>query len=522
MGITSAINNAMSGLRVTSRAAELVSRNVSNAQVEGYTQKTLAQSHQIFGGLPGGVKDDGVMRAGDPFVTAARRRGEAQSESLSLEADALRRVADALIDPDGGDSLHSRYVAFEDALRGLADTPESSGMRRNAVEAAVGLANKLNTLSTDAKRMRMEADRDIQRQVEEVNRALREIQQLSREIAQTEAAGRDASGLEDERQRQIDVVNAIVPIKASKPTQGGMFLTTEEGGILSNGTIYELSFTPSGDVQTANMLGGLTHLDVADADPATARMGGGTLEAAFKVRDEIAVDYAAQLDALAADLIDGFQQLDGYAAYTDEASGDSRNDTAHAGLFTDAGAAFVFSGDIDAAGDVTSSPDKIHDSPVTPAEADALLIGLAGRIAVNAAIDPAKGGAAEAITTDFMPVLSGAEPSMPTALYAAFRTPLVLDGATPPGSVVNLAGTMTRIEMVSGVASLWEISASGVESEARFRDGATQALRAEELTAQGVDTDEEMRRLLVIEKAYAANARVLQVADQMIATLLEI
>lgn len=39
---------------------------------------------------------------------------------------------------------------------------------------------------------------------------------------------------------------------------------------------------------------------------------------------------------------------------------------------------------------------------------------------------------------------------------------------------------------------------------------------------QGVDTDAELQALLVIEQAYAANARMIEVADEMMQALLRI
>lgn len=38
--------------------------------------------------------------------------------------------------------------------------------------------------------------------------------------------------------------------------------------------------------------------------------------------------------------------------------------------------------------------------------------------------------------------------------------------------------------------------------------------------AGGVDTDQELQALLVIEKNYAANAKVIQTVDDMVSTLL--
>ena len=40
--------------------------------------------------------------------------------------------------------------------------------------------------------------------------------------------------------------------------------------------------------------------------------------------------------------------------------------------------------------------------------------------------------------------------------------------------------------------------------------------------SQGVDSDEELSQLILIEQAYAANARMLQVVDELMETLLRL
>ena len=59
------------------------------------------------------------------------------------------------------------------------------------------------------------------------------------------------------------------------------------------------------------------------------------------------------------------------------------------------------------------------------------------------------------------------------------------------------------------------------EQEESFASARWSSLREAELTG-GVDTDQEMQSLLQIEKAYAANARVISTLDAMMQTLLEI
>ena len=59
------------------------------------------------------------------------------------------------------------------------------------------------------------------------------------------------------------------------------------------------------------------------------------------------------------------------------------------------------------------------------------------------------------------------------------------------------------------------------EAEASFSAARLTAVTEQE-AALGVDTDAELQDLMQIEKSYAANARVLQVLDQMLQTVMEI
>jgi flagellar hook-associated protein 1 FlgK len=513
MGINSAIGNALTGLRVTTRHAELVSRNVANAMTEGYTAKSLSVSHQVHGLEPGGVRADGVVRANNPFMTAARRREDAVAQNMSTESDALRRISDLVLDPKGGDSLQSRYLGFENSLRALADTPESKSLQREAALAGRAIAKKLNTLSTEATRMRVDADAEIQRQVNTVKAAMKRVADLTKDIQRAEAAGRDSSALQDERDRQIDIVNSIIPIKQTRDVEGlsgkstviagGFYVAAQGGALLMNGSEpYDLGFEQSapGSVDGQAVLNGLQYLGQESATLRDLGLDGGSLEAAFKVRDEIATGFSAQLDALARDLAERFQGDSGFMS----------------GYMTDDGVnpllgVFV---DYDPTGPAEHRFGEIVDAATDE-------VGFAGRIRLNADIwdNPAllkTGGDLGA--TNSLITSDGADdtPTFPSALYETMRA---TGGAI---AVLGLVGERPPVDLVTEWASLLETSAGSAENEASFRLGAAEALRDEEVAKMGVDTDEEMRQLLLIEKAYAANAQVLQVADQMIAELLSI
>jgi len=59
------------------------------------------------------------------------------------------------------------------------------------------------------------------------------------------------------------------------------------------------------------------------------------------------------------------------------------------------------------------------------------------------------------------------------------------------------------------------------EQSQTFQQNRANALREQEL-GDGVDTDQEMQKLLLIEQSYGANARVIQAVDDMMRRLLEI
>ena len=76
--------------------------------------------------------------------------------------------------------------------------------------------------------------------------------------------------------------------------------------------------------------------------------------------------------------------------------------------------------------------------------------------------------------------------------------------------------------MAEGVTALVAAQAARAEDTTAYNAGQFDLLRESELAITGVDTDYEMQQLIMIEQAYAANARVISTADQLMQTLLEI
>ena len=486
MSLTGALSNALSGLTANSRKAGLVSSNISNATTESYGRRVLELSPRSSG-TSGGVWIDGVVRLEDAAVLSDRRLSDAQSGF----ADSLQSYAtqvETLFGASGAaGSLTERYATFENALLTASSDPASTQRLDAVALAAQDLAAKLTVISAGVQSARTEADTAIATQVEALNSALSRVDRLNVAISDTVLRNGDASSLMDERQRVIDSVSGIVPLRSVQRDRGMVALYAGSGTVLLDPDINSapavLGFTPVATVisdmtQDNGLLSGITLNGRAIRANNAGPLGGGTLGAQLLIRDEAGVATQVALDALARDLIDRFGP----------GGPDATLGATDAGLFTDAGLAFD-------PGDET---------------------GIAGRIRINALVAP--GGAGSWRLRDGLGAAATGAVGDATLIngYAD-----ALEALRTPASIALGTGPKSFGQHVADLQSQVAMSRVRADSEQSFSRAQNTALRELELS-KGVDTDAELQDLMLIEQHYAANARVMTVVDELMQRLLNI
>lgn len=483
MSLSTALHSALSGITAAGRASGVVSENIANALTPGYARRSLVLDSQSD--VAPGVRVTGLVRHVDPGIIANRRSADAQSGNAAALASFQTRFSAAIGTSTDATSIAARLADFDTSLISAASRPDSTLRLDQSVLKAGDLAQALNGASDDIQAMRTEADRKIDVQVNRLNQALTEVQELNSRITGVSSGGGSTASLLDQRQTLIDEINEIVPINVVQRDYGQVALYTDGGTILLDGQASTVEFTPVHGVTPQMTLqgGGLSGLTVdgvaRSTDSATGAFRGGSLAAQFEIRDELAVEAQADLDAMARDLIERFEDPTVDATL---AAGDP-------GLFTDGGAAL----------DVT------------------LEVGLAGRIAVNSIVDPAQGGASWHLRDGLGAAVPGAvgDARLIQALSGALTT------ARIPGSGSFGSGAMTASELGSALMSRAAESSAVADQRLAFA-AATQNEMAEIELANGVDTDAELGHLMLIEQAYAANARMIEAVDEMMQQLLRI
>jgi len=483
MSISSALSSALTGLKATSRQAEVVASNVANASTPGYGRRGVSLSASVLGGTGQGVMVRGVTRQIDQFLINDRRGAQASAGERDTRASFLRQMEGIVGQPSDPASLSARVAALDRALMEAASRPESGARLTTAVDAARQLAFGLNGASNAIQDARARADGAIGKAVGDLNSALSQVQVLNTQIRSSTGAGQDISALLDQRQQIVDRISGLVPLREVARDNNQIALMTTGGAVLLDGQASQFGFTAVNTVVPEMTLasGGLSGLTLNGRPMATSGeaslLRGGQLAGLFAVRDDLAVTGQARLDGMARDMVERFSAL---GLDLTVAPGDL-------GLFTDAGAAF----------------DPLDE------------VGLSARIAVNAMVDPQAGGAAFRLRDGLGAVSPGATGN--SALLVALTD--ALSTARPTVSSVFPAANRSLAGLTADLLSASSSERLNAETEEAFTSARFVALDEME-KAGGVDTDQELQSLLVIEKAYAANAKVLKTVDDMLNTLL--
>jgi flagellar hook-associated protein 1 FlgK len=484
MSISSSLSAALSGLTVTARAAELVASNVANAMTDGYVRRELELAPRTLGGQGQGVRVSAVSRDVDRALLSDRRIAQASAGDRDARAAFHAMLETELGDPEAEGSLGARINAIDSALIAAASRPESEARLSAVLQGARQLAAQFGAVSDAIQSARAAADDQIASQVDQLNQALHRVQELNVGIRANTSGGRDASTLMDLRQQEIDRIAAMIPIREVDRDHGVVALYATGGAVLLDGKAATLGFTPVGVVTpdmtlASGVLSGLTLNGRPMETASGGLLSGGTLGAAFAVRDDLAPAAQGRLDAMARNLVERFQ----------DPAVDPTLVPGEAGLFTDQGAAF------DPAGE----------------------IGLSQRLQIHAAVDPQQGGVVWRLRDGLGATTPGVagESALLKALQGALSARFV------PASGGFAAGAQDFAALGAELVSSVSAARLAAEAEASFASARAGALQQEELV-NGVDTDQEMQKLLLIEQAYAANAKVVQTVDELIQTLLSL
>ncbi len=339
--ISSALLVATSGLKAAQAGIDVVTRNVSGSQVEGYTRKSANLVSLALADTNSGVRALEVTRNVNTHLLRQLRVMNSAAERLGVEDDFLGRFETIFGKPGDDISITAKVGELVDAFRALSVAPDLGTSQFQVLSAAEGMVANLNLVSSSIRSLREEADNAIKESVTIVNDALGVAQDLNLQIATLRAQSRSTAELEDQRDNQINIIAKEIDISYFERDNGEIWISTKAGRPLLDAS-YDPNNPPLSFVRTpvilpntayfppaaASLGGGLNGVEIGGQD-VSQELIGGRIAGYLNIRDNFLPTTESQLDELAAQLIQKFNFND-LQLFTDGNSGLPANLTSDA------------------------------------------------------------------------------------------------------------------------------------------------------------------------------------------------
>jgi flagellar hook-associated protein 1 FlgK len=241
-GLGSVLLSGLSALRASQTGMGVASQNIANANTPGYVRAELTISPSSAGS---GVEIGDVRRAADRFLATASFIAEASNGAASARADILSRAQASFGDPTGDTSMFAALDRFWAGLAEISVDPSSTLRRDDAVSALQETFAEVRRVGDAIQSLISEADQRIGEAVTEAQNLMERIASLNDEIRLTARSGADATGAENAQSALIDKLSAIMDVRVSPLTEGGVHVRSSGGALLVGVEAAQLSYTPN-------------------------------------------------------------------------------------------------------------------------------------------------------------------------------------------------------------------------------------------------------------------------------------
>ncbi len=311
-----ALDNAISGLRAAQRNLDVISNNISNAGVEGYTRKILPQETLLIGGEGAGVKLQAILRKVDQTLMRDLVKQNSVTANSATTETYLNRIQEFHGASEAERSIAARLGKLNDAFADLSTAPNDTFKLASTVNAAQDAARAMNDFSTLISQMRNDIQTEISSSVNDLNQSLKAIEGLNQKIAVLDSQGRSTAELEDERDRQVQNVSKYIEVSSYKSENNKLVLMTRRGETLvddkAKTVTFDLTPVSAGSYYPG---GGVNGILIEGIDITQTNIGG-SLGALIEMRDQTLPTYQSQIDELAQKTAERFDAL-GLRLFTD-------------------------------------------------------------------------------------------------------------------------------------------------------------------------------------------------------------
>jgi flagellar hook-associated protein 1 FlgK len=312
--LTLALRTAQSGLLANQTALNAVANNIANVNSEDYSRKNINMESRVVNGTGTGVQLSAITRQIDEGLIKTLRLELATTAKLDVQSSYYDRIQDLFGSPADNTSLSHAYGDLAAALETLAVSPDRTLEQSELVRRGTEITLKLQQMSTTIQDLRRQADNAIADVVTQINGLVTTIGGLNDKIVQASATAQDVTDILDQRDKAITELSQLIDIRYFSRSDGDVVVFTSGGRTLVDSIPAVLTHVAASTVSstTTHAEGDFAGIFIGSqiaGNDLTNEVIGGTLKGLVDQRDNVLANLQSQLDELAAETRDVFNQI---------------------------------------------------------------------------------------------------------------------------------------------------------------------------------------------------------------------
>lgn len=465
------MNTGRTGMMAAKANITTTGHNITNSTTEGFSRQRVhneANAPRSSHGknlIGDGVTPKRTMRVNDEYLEKQVRNAGRDLANLEEKDMALKQTED-IFNEMGGEGLNRLMSKFFNEFRKLANEPENEAIRQSVRESTLSMANDFRRIRKEIGEVSRHIDSRIEGYAKEANDLGEQIRDLNLRIKQQEVGGLNPNDLLDRRDLALKKLASIVDVTSFKDKEGMVTVEIRGVGPLVVGAAAEkLEYFRAQGTEDGAPENSLQLRTSGSVSPTiTASVKGGKLGGLLEVRDRTLSTVLGRLDELAYGITDSVNQI-------------------HRQGFTREG----FQG-VDFFKPIEGGVERASE-----------FIDLS-----------------DAVKSNVNFIAAGAEPDAP----GDNRIAIALSGLQ--GMKLMNGGNATMDDYFNSIVSdVGVFTARNRENMNQSKDIVNQLGKLRDQIS-GVSIDEETTNLLQYQQVYDASAKVIQVADEMLKTVLEL
>lgn len=244
------LNIALSGLFANQRSLGVVSHNIANANTEGYSRQLMNTKAYKPDVLPGGLGTLGVgvdvtavKQIRDSYLDYKLRAENSVQGEWEARSSVLTEIEGIFNEPSDS-SIAKLLDQYYESLQSLQKNPENLTARTLVRQNTIALSEGTKRISTMLKNLQSDLNYQFKSAVGEINSLSEQIAKLNETIYKAELEGGIANDVRDQRNVLVDQLSKLMNVEYYEDEQNRFFVLVGGQQLVAHYRVDSLELVP--------------------------------------------------------------------------------------------------------------------------------------------------------------------------------------------------------------------------------------------------------------------------------------